>query len=246
MVLGSQGPGRVGRRRFLLTSRPLGGSSSFWRPADSVGSFRQAPAAGSAKSRPCRAVTSAPRSRRRGLGTSSRGDIRRRPSLGTSSRGGNRPRLGSPKSGYLVARWYPRRGRVGQVRAPRRAVPVIGVTNGGHRGKRRRQRRSRAGRGSVAGAGASRERRGRGRVAGASRARERRGRRSRPGGAVNAASPAISPGRAALTASFAVNAAIARPERGRAALTSPGTQGARGDPAADARRRRNMPSTPVG
>ncbi len=28
MVLGSQGPGRVGRRRFLLTSRPLGGSSS--------------------------------------------------------------------------------------------------------------------------------------------------------------------------------------------------------------------------
>src|SRR5215208_3721158 len=30
MVLGSQGPGRVGRRRFLLTSRPLGGSSSFW------------------------------------------------------------------------------------------------------------------------------------------------------------------------------------------------------------------------
>src|SRR5215216_3967747 len=64
MVLGSQGPGRVGRRRFLLTSRPLGGSSWFWRPADSVGSFRQPPAAGSAKSRPCRAVTSAPRSRR--------------------------------------------------------------------------------------------------------------------------------------------------------------------------------------
>src|SRR5687768_16990333 len=30
MVLGSQGPGRVGRRRFLLTSRPLGGSSSLW------------------------------------------------------------------------------------------------------------------------------------------------------------------------------------------------------------------------
>jgi hypothetical protein len=30
MVLGSQGPGRVGRRRFLHTSRPPGGSSSFW------------------------------------------------------------------------------------------------------------------------------------------------------------------------------------------------------------------------
>src|SRR3954469_14682792 len=28
MVLGSQGPGRVGRRRFTLKSRPLGGSSS--------------------------------------------------------------------------------------------------------------------------------------------------------------------------------------------------------------------------
>jgi hypothetical protein len=26
MVLGSQGPGRVGRRRFFTTSRPLGGS----------------------------------------------------------------------------------------------------------------------------------------------------------------------------------------------------------------------------
>src|SRR4051812_46262 len=29
MVLGLQGPGRVGRRRFLHTSRPSGGSSSF-------------------------------------------------------------------------------------------------------------------------------------------------------------------------------------------------------------------------
>src|SRR3954454_12497786 len=28
MVLGSQGPGRVGRRRFSLKSRPVGGSSS--------------------------------------------------------------------------------------------------------------------------------------------------------------------------------------------------------------------------
>jgi hypothetical protein len=31
MVLGSQGPGRVGRRRFNFTSRPFGGgSSSLW------------------------------------------------------------------------------------------------------------------------------------------------------------------------------------------------------------------------
>ena len=239
MVLGSQGPGRVGRRRFLLTSRPLGGSSSFWRPADSVGSFRQPPAAGSAKSRPCRAVTSAPRSRRPGLGTSSRGDIRRRPSLGTSSRGGNRPRLGSPKSGYLVARWYPRRGRVGQVRAPRRAVPVIGVTNGGHRGKRRRQRRSRAGRGSVAGAGASRapepsRRRGqRRKPRDLARACSvdgviRRQRCNRPSGAGpcsvdvagNAGRPRGSRRRRASTAKYAVNAGRLTATGDRPALTA--------------------------
>src|SRR4051794_37921769 len=36
MVLGLHGPGRVGRRRFISTSRPPeGGSSSFW-PAPSV------------------------------------------------------------------------------------------------------------------------------------------------------------------------------------------------------------------
>jgi hypothetical protein len=48
MVLGSQGPGRVGRRRFILewTSRPQGGSSSFWAP---LRSFR---ARSPARSRP--------------------------------------------------------------------------------------------------------------------------------------------------------------------------------------------------
>jgi hypothetical protein len=42
MVLGSQGPGRVGRRRFTFTSRPSGGGSSSLEEAPSGASVAHA------------------------------------------------------------------------------------------------------------------------------------------------------------------------------------------------------------